>query len=473
MKRIWLLLTLILLLSFSLAACASGGSQAPPATENTPSAQTSSAETKEEPSPTKVHDIVTWYQYDQNNTDPASDERVGNEYLRKTIPEFNKAFEGKWKWVNQPKAFDKMTTELVAAVQAGGDVPDIFEMSNTQDLVDFYRHGVAQDMREWAQTQSWWDDLDPAGVTACTGPDGGLYCIPMAERPQIVYVWKDRFPDGFPKTPEEFMKKAEDLKSQDLYAITFFGSTDKGGEGLTRAIWTTIASFGGKLDDSKGNMLLNTPENVAAIKFIREIVAKEYVPEIAFAGGFREEDAFKDASAGSFPTGLFGYRYLNPLTAPSGKKYDKGNAEDMLDAIAAGDIYVSSYFGADGHKPGCGIDIAGFVIPVGAQNIDGVHDYINWMMETEQNAQWVQAAGGGFPVLKSTRSHELFQVPLYKEAGDALEVSECRPWYGSLQRPNEAQEQIMDAIYKLIKEDPTADIEKVLTKTQEEYNANN
>jgi len=423
--------------------------------------------------PAEAADFVTWFQYDQNNMDPASDERVGNQYLHDTIPQFNEAFKGKWNWVNQPKAFDKMTTELVAAVQAGGDVPDIFELSNTQDVIAFYRNGTAQDLKSWAQTQSWWDDLDPDGVKACTGPDGALYCIPVAERPQVVYVWKDRFPDGFPKTPDAFMQKAEELKKNDLYAITFFGSTDKGGEGLTRAIWTTLSSFGGKLDDGKGNMLLNTPQNIAAIQFLREIVAKEYAPEIVFAGGFREEDAFKDASAGSFPTGLFGYRYVNPLTAPSGKKYDKGSAEDMLDAIDAGDVYLSPFLSTEGNKPGCGIDVAGFVIPNGAKNVEGAHAFINWMMQPQQNAIYVQGPGGGFPVLKASRKDKLFQTTFYKEAAEAVSASACSPWYGSLQRPDEAQQQVMDVIYKLIKENPSADIATMLTKTQEEYNANN
>ena len=86
---------------------------------------------------------------DHEGGDPASDERVGNEYLRNTIPQFNEAFAGKWNWVNQPKAFDRMTTELVAAVQAGGEVPDLFELSNTQDVVAFYRNGTAQDLLPW------------------------------------------------------------------------------------------------------------------------------------------------------------------------------------------------------------------------------------------------------------------------------------------------------------------------------------
>ena len=269
------------------------------------------------------------------------------------------------------------------------------------------------------------------------------------------------------------MQEAERLKEEGLYAITFFGSTDRGGEGLTRAIWTTIASFGGSLDDGQGNMLLNTPENIAAIEFLREIIANEYVPEIAFAGGFQEEEAFKDASAGSFPTGLFGYRYVNPLTAPSGTKYEKGNAEDMLDAIAAGDVVLRPFIAAEGRKPGCGVDVAGFVIPVGAKNVEGAHDYINWIMSPEQNADWVQGPGGGFPVLKATQADEIFQTPFYEQAAKAVGASACRPWYGSLQRPNEAQELVMQTIYKLIKEDPSADIAAELTKTQEEYNASN
>jgi len=473
MKRIWLLLTIVLLFSLILAACATAPAPEAPAAPAAEEEAAPAEEVVEEAPPAEEMEVVTWFQYDQDNEDPASDERVGNEYLRNTIPQFDETFEGKWNWVNQAKAFDKMTTELVAAVLAGGDVPDVFELSNTQDVIDFYRNGTVQDLSEWAQAQSWWSDLDESAITACTGPDGKLYCVPIGERPQVVYVWNDRFPNGFPATPEEFMVEAERLQGEGQYVITFFGSTVKGGEGLTRAIFTTISSFGGSLDDGQGNMLLNTPENIAAIEFLRELVAKEYVPEIAFAGGFQEEEAFKDSSAGSFPTGLFGYRYVNPLTAPSGKAYDKGSAEDMIDAIEAGDVYLSPFFAAEGQKPGCGIDVAAFVIPVGAKNIEGAHDFISWMMTPEQNADYVIGPGGGFPALKKTQATDAFQTTFYKEAAEAVGSSACRPWYGSLARPNEAQESVMATIYKLIKENPDTDIAETLTKAQDEYNANN
>jgi len=459
MRRLWALTVIVVLFCLVLSACA-----VPEGSTSAPAPVDSSAAS------TEVKDFVTWYQYDQNNEDTKSDERVGNEYLRNTIPLFNEAFADKWNWVNQPKAFDKMVTELITAVQAGGEVPDLMHIGSG-DIFTYHQNGTLQDLTEWAQAQAWYADLDPNAITACQGPDGKLYCIPVAQLTQVVFVWKDRFPNGYPTTPEEFMTQAAALKAEGLYAITFFGSTDFDGEALGRFMWTTVSSFGGKFDDGQGKMTLNTPENVAAIGFMREIVAQGYAPEIAFAGQFQEEEAFKDASAGSFPTGIFGYRYVNPLTAPNGTKYEKKNEEDMLDAIAAGDVYLAPFLAAEGQKPGCGISVSAFGIPTGAQNPEAAHDYINWIMSPEQNAAWVLAPGGGFPVLKATQADATFQTPFYKQAAEVNAASACRPWYGSLERRQEAQKLIVTTIYKLIKEDPTADIAAELTAAEEEYNA--
>ena len=172
----------------------------------------------------------------------------------------------------------------------------------------------------------------------------------------------------------------------------------------------------------------------------------------------------------SFPTGIFGYRYVNPLKSPEGKEYNTKTEQDMLDAIAAGDVAVGPFFADEGKKPGCDVGVSAFVIPNGAKNIDAAYDYINWIMSTEQNAKWVQGPGGGFPALRATLSQSAFDTPFYKQAAETSAASSCAPWYGSLERRSEAQKIIMTAVYKLMKEDPTADISATLKAAEEEYN---
>ncbi len=421
----------------------------------------------------EVLDFVTWYQYDEKNEDPASDERVGNAYLRKTIPEFNQAFAGKWNWVNVPKAWDKQTQELVAAVIAGAEVPDLVELGGAQ-VTTFVNNGALQDISAWAKQQAWFDDLDRGAVISCSGPDGGLYCIPTAERPFLTYVWAEHYPNGFPTTPEEFLVEAERLKAEGIYAWTYVGSTAYDGTGTARLVWALISSYGGSYDDGQGNMLLNTPENVAAISFLRETIAKGYQPETVFAGGFLEEDSFKDASAAAIPTGLYGYRYINPLTAPDGTKYEKGDENDMLDAIADGKIIMRPLFAPEGNIPGCNLNVQGFAIPTGAKNIEAAYDYINWIMgDMERHIEFVIGPGAGFPSLKSAQAHPDMQTPFYQQAAIAINNSVCVNWAGSLERPAEAAPAIMNAVYKLVKEDPSLDIASELQKVQDEYNANN
>ena len=413
--------------------------------------------------------LVTWLQYDQGNVDPKSDERVGNQYLRDAIPQFDKAFEGKWVWDNQFTPWDREAQKIIAAVQANAEVPDIIDMGGNQ-VNQYYNNGTMQDLTEWAKAQEWYAKMDESALKMCTGPDGKLYCIPMAIRPSTVFVWKDRFPNGFPTTPEELLKEGERLKAEGKTALTFFGSTAFNGNGAGRAVWQIISSFGGGYDDGNGKLKLNTPENVAAVTWLREMVQKGYVPEIAFAGGFQEEEAFKDSSAGAFPTGLFGYRYVNPLTAPSGTKYEKKNENDMFDAINAGDVYLAPMVAPEGNKPGCGADVTGFAIPVGAKNVEAAYDFINWILTPEQNPAYVLGPGAGFPVDKDIQVADQFQTEFYKQAAKVVAASDCRMVFPTITDGPGASTAVMNAVYKLIKQDPTADIATELQKAEDEFN---
>jgi len=452
-----------------LVSCAPAATPAP-TTAPAAAATTAPVATAAPTTMAKAQDVVTWFEFDQNNTDPKADEAVGNAAIRQAIPLFNQQFTGQWNWANNPVAFDQKDAQLISTAQAGGQVPDVFEV--TLGINSFYQHGTLQDLTDWAKAQPWYSDIDPNVLPVCTGPDGKLYCIPVTERPQVVYVWKDLYPNGFPTSEADFMTQAAALKAKGHYALTFFGSTDLNGEAATRAYDDVLQSYGGAVDDGHGKMLLDTPNDIAAIQFLRTIVAKGYVPDLAFAGGFQEEPVFSSSQAGAFPTGADGYNYLTPLTAPNGTKYTKGNQQDFLDAVAAGDIYLSPLFSnVPGQKPGCDIFSTALSIPVGAKNVDGAKAFINWMMGTQENAQFAFGIGGA-SALKSGQASTVFQIPYFQQLAKVTTEESCKPWYGTLTDQGAAEPIVAAAFYKLVKQDPTADIASALDAAAAQYNSN-
>ena len=403
-----------------------------------------------------AQDIVTWYYYDQNNTDPAANERIGNFYLAETMPKFNEQFAGKYNWVNVPRDYN-LVLDLVAAVQNKGDIPDVMRTS-AADLPTFTLNNTVQDLTDYVKGAPWYGDVDPKAIAACTAPDGKIYCVPVSESPYLVFYWTDMYPDGFPATPDAFLAKAAELKAAGNYALTYWGSTAFDGEGATRYYYQVLSSFGGGYDDGAGKMTLNTPQNIAAIEFMREIVANGYSPEAAFAGNFEEEGAFKDGLAGAFPTGFYvGYQYLNPLKSPSGKEFNTQSAKDMEDGVNAGAIGLAPIFAPEGQKPGCNMDTFGFVIPNGAKNVEGAEAYIDWIMDKDNAVQWVLRAGGGVPVAKSVGEDAAFQTKIFTEGAAALAASDCKPWYGSLTRIPDAKTIITTVLFDLVKGHPNAD----------------
>jgi ABC-type glycerol-3-phosphate transport system substrate-binding protein len=303
----------------------------------------------------------------------------------------------------------------------------------------------------------------------------------MAEQPALVFYWKDWFPNGFPKTADEFLARAEELKKENVYAITYFGSTAFDGDAASRYYWSVISSFGGKYDDGQGNLKLNTPENIKAIEFLREVVAKGYSSDSVWLGDFKEENDLKGLDpnaprAASFPTGIFGYRYIQPVKSPAGKQYGQDfdpTGGPMLEAIADGAMGISPMFtGGDATSPSCHLGVSSFVFPVGAKNMEGAQAYINWLMDPKNGIEWVQKPGGGFPSNKAFLQEEVFKTPFYEQAAAAT-AGICKPWSGSLIRLPEAKKLIATTIFDLIKTNPTADIAAALQKADDEYNAGN
>ena len=419
-------------------------------------------------------DVVAWYQFDDKNEDPKNDEAVGNAYMRESIAQFDKDMAGKFKLVNQPQPFNKMTTALVAAVQAGGEVPDVMQ-AGTDAMSLFLKNDALEDLTDWAKAQPWFAGIDANALAACTSPDGRIYCIPAAVTAHAVYYWKDHFPAGFPQTPEEFLAQADALKQKGVYAITFFGNGSAfDGDATSRMFWMMTASYGGKWDDGKGAMLLNTPENIEAIKMLRTIVEKGYASEDVFLGDFKEENKFKTAEAAAFPTGVFVYRYMQPLKSPAGKEYGKDfdpTGAPMKDAVAAGDLQVAPMFAPAGKTPGCQANAATLIVPKGAKNLAGAQAYIDWVLTQPNYSKWVKTVGGGAPSLKIGYDDPDFNVPYYTETAKTT-AGHCKSWHGSLVDVASARKIIAATYFDLIKgaEAKNSDIAAVLTRAQDEYN---
>ncbi len=463
-------LAALVLLSIAASACgapastpADGGPTNPaPATVAAPSAAPA-ATVATEASAT----VVTWYYFDQNNTDEQANERVGNAYMRESIQQFNQEFAGKLKLENQPQGYD-LATKLVTAVQSGGDVPDVMALFDA-DLRLYMLNNTIQDV-EWARNEPWFADLDPKAVKVCT-VDGKLMCIPIAQSPWMVIYYTDMYPDGLPRTPEALLETSKQLKAKGQYALTYWANTAFDGEGAGRYFFMTLASFGGGYDDGNGKMLLNRPENIAAIAFMRQIVAGGYSPEAVFAGNFEEEQSFKQGKAGAFPVSYAVARnYLHPLTTPGGKAFKSNSPQDIEDAVSSGALKAAPFVAPKGKMPGCGLQIYGLTVPRTAKNVEGAKTYINWIMKKPNQIDWINRTNGGLPISNALKSDPAFNGPLAKEALAAASASECRPWYGSLTHIPEAKTLITKVIYDLLKTDPTGDSAAALTAAENEYN---
>lgn len=447
-----------LTLTAMLAACAPPRPAAAPAA---PAAAPAATEAPKAAMPAATGEVTTWYYYDQNNTDPKANERAGNLYLAKSIKQFNDEMKGKLTLTNAPRDYN-LALDLVTAVQNGGDVPDVMQFA-ISDLPLYMLNKTAQDV-EWIKGEAWFKDLDPKSVAACT-VDGKLYCVPVSESPWLTYYWTDFYKDGFPKTPEALLKAGAAIKKDGNYAMTYWGSTAFDGSGADRYFYQTISGFGGSYDDNAGNLKMNTPENVKAVEFMREVVKQGLASESVFAGNFEEEETFKQGKAGAFPTGLFiAVRYLNPLKSVGGKEF-----KDIEAAVNAGAIKLAPFVAPEGKTPGCALDLFGFVVPRTAKNVEGAKAYINWVMDKKNMVDWITNAGGGFPTNTAMRAEATFQTELYKQAQEVSKASACKPWYGSLRRIPEARKIIVNTIFDLIKAKPDADIAATLGKADEEY----
>jgi len=224
-------------------------------------------------------DTLVWYvgSTDQNQEDYArglaDDFEVANAPIRVRVE-------------HTPKNTDRSREALVEALAPGAsDPPDVY-LGDVIWPPEFAANHRALPLSDQFEA-SFWDRFEPVDVQAVTYQDK-IYAAPFFADQGMLFYWKDLVPEP-PKTWEDLVRDANALvrKGKVKYGYVWHGAAY---EGLT-CIWTEVlADAGGStLDPAQSRSAIDSPEALAALQFLRGLVAGGTSPQAVTT--FEESEA--------------------------------------------------------------------------------------------------------------------------------------------------------------------------------------
>ena len=188
----------------------------------------------------------------------------------------------------ETQPWDDRRQKLLSAIGSGRG-PDVFYM-NPDMVSQFSLAGAIVPI----------DDFVTEEDTAKFNPgtlipwDGKLYALPILQN-SIVHIYNLDLveqlgldPENLPTTIAEFEEWAQVAKENDVFASAWSGNTAT--NGLTALIW----QFGGEIYDADGNVVIDSPETVAAMTFLKKMYDEGWIPpDSVTAGGEDQIDAFR------------------------------------------------------------------------------------------------------------------------------------------------------------------------------------
>ncbi len=401
--------------------------------------------------------ITIWTKFNDQNPQNSQDQ-----WLQAFLKEYTDKTSNKVTNVFQP--YDQINSKLNLAVQSGGDIPDLSYV-DTQEVPFFLKNGTLVDLTDYVQKAAWYKDLDKNALASCTGSDGKIYCVPTSLAGETVYYWKDYFPNGFPSTAQDLLTMAKDFKAAhaNKYIVTVKGSE---GISLSQTWFPLIISAGGSIADPKTGMATwANDQTVAVVQWARDLFGGGYAPQVDLSTGFDDETPFTKSDAASFLAGSWSYVYLNPLQAPDGTMFDKGS-DSVQAAFDGGKMGFAPPLEWQGGKPVSMISGTAYAIPTGAKNIDAAKAFIDYSMQTKQNADFA-VAYGALPVLLSSLTDPRLSVGYWKAVADNQQKYAQVP--PALIDYDKGIAALTDAINKAVA-DPSLDIMQTLKAAQDNYN---
>jgi multiple sugar transport system substrate-binding protein len=324
-------------------------------------------------------------------------------------------------------------------------MPDVVEIAS-QHVIPLLTTGALMDISDQVKDSEWINQVSPADAQACVIGDMRL-CVAADVRGGAWYYNTASFPDGWPTTAEGWLTEGERLKAEGTFLTTFFAGRHYGAVELT---WGPLFySAGGSLFDDEGLPDWASEENVAVVEWMRELLAKGYVPETSFTGDFTAgETPWVDGTAAGVRGGSWSYLFIPGLQ----DKYEAGEtALGLAPAFNDGPNYVF-------------LVGEGWAVTNGAQNVDGALAWINFFMQPETLVGWA-SNHYGIPTIGSAFEGEAFAGEFYQQTAENLSTN------GIFIEPSPCYVEALTKLSEMLQDlmlDSGMDASKALKESQDE-----
>lgn len=368
---------------------------------------------------------------------------------RKLTEEFNKThpdIEVTYRPIPSGELRDRLTTWL-AAQDDSLDVLGIDVVWPTE----FAKAGwilPLDEMMDEAMKSRVKNDLLPGPVNAVT-VDGKIYAIPWNSQGGLLYYRKDILEkEGLapPKTWDELIAQAKELSQK--YNINGFVGQYKQYEGLVCNVLELFESYGGHFLDDGGKPVVNSPQNVKAMKTMMAL--KEFMP--AGVNTYQEKESQETFLSGG-AVFLRSWNSAWPLVEGSQVK-DK--------------VGIAPLPQGDGGKHVSTLGGWNLAIAKNSKHPKQAYEFIRWLSEKEQ--QKVKAIDGGrLPTDKSLYQDQevIAKNPAFKDFYDILIGGVSRPKSAKYGKVSEAIQQEVSLAFNGQKtpEQALADLQKKLEES--------
>jgi multiple sugar transport system substrate-binding protein len=220
----------------------------------------------------------------------------------------------------------------------------------------------------------------PVGKEYCTNK-GKWIAIPMgAAGACMVYresAMKAAGFDTFPKDTAGFLKLCQGLKAKGLPPGFALGNAT--GDGNTWCHWVVWA-HGGKMVDQKNNVVINSPETIAALEYAKQLY-ETFVPGTLSWLDPNNNKAFLDGQIGVTNNGISIYYAA------------KTSKDEKLQEMAKDIGHANFPIGPIGRSTECHLPFPMMIFKY-SKYPNAAKEYLRFMMEKEQYVPWQQASIG-------------------------------------------------------------------------------